>query len=88
MAYLEITKLVANVAKKLCKGRVVMFLEGGYDLKALSESIHNTLVGLSNHGTPIGDKPPAEDPRVADYVRRLLDETRRVLAPWWKISQT
>jgi acetoin utilization deacetylase AcuC-like enzyme len=88
VAYFEISKLVAKTAEKLCKGRVVMFLEGGYDLKAISESIYNTLVGLSGHGTPIDDKPPAEDPRVADYVRKLLAETRRVLEPWWRISQT
>jgi hypothetical protein len=33
------------LADELCGGRLVMLLEGGYDLKALGESVANTFLG-------------------------------------------
>ena len=33
------------LADELCGGRLVMLLEGGYDLKALGESVANTWLG-------------------------------------------
>ena len=34
--------------REICKGRIISFLEGGYDLIALKESIKEHLYGLSN----------------------------------------
>tara|TARA_Y100000590_G_scaffold468082_1_gene649295 strand:+ start:561 stop:1502 length:942 start_codon:yes stop_codon:yes gene_type:complete len=42
----EITKKIVNVANKYSKGRVISFLEGGYDLKGLSESVNYHISGL------------------------------------------
>ena len=36
---------LAALAGELCGGRLVMLLEGGYDLKALGESVANTFLG-------------------------------------------
>ena len=44
-----ITKKIVEIADIHCKGRVISFLEGGYDLKALSESIREHLKGLKTH---------------------------------------
>ena len=43
-----ITKQIVNLGKIHCKGRVISFLEGGYDLQALSESIKYHLLALKN----------------------------------------
>lgn len=83
--FFEITKLVMDIAEKTCNGRVIMFLEGGYDLKALSESIYNTLIPMSGQGKPIQDKSPDEDPRIEKYVTKLLAATKQILQPWWRI---
>jgi acetoin utilization deacetylase AcuC-like enzyme len=37
--YYTLTKRILNLAKKLCNGKVVSILEGGYDLNALKESV-------------------------------------------------
>ena len=37
--YYTLTKRILVLAKKLCDGRVVSILEGGYDLNALKESV-------------------------------------------------
>ncbi len=83
--FFEIAKMVMDVAEKTCNGRVIMYLEGGYDLKALSESVYNTLVPMSGQGKPIPDKSPDEDPRISNYVIKLLDATKQILQPWWRI---
>jgi len=46
--FYEITKKVVELANKHCNGRIISFLEGGYDLTALSESIKKHLKAL-NH---------------------------------------
>jgi acetoin utilization deacetylase AcuC-like enzyme len=85
-AYLKSTQLIKKNAEKFCNGHVVMFLEGGYDLQALAESIYNTLIAMSHHGTPIHEEAPTEDPRISKYLEKLLNELKSLLKPWWKIS--
>jgi acetoin utilization deacetylase AcuC-like enzyme len=45
--YLTMTKDIVEIAKRHSEGRVISFLEGGYDLLALSESIKFHFMGLS-----------------------------------------
>ncbi|MFX0169178.1 MAG: histone deacetylase family protein [Candidatus Hodarchaeota archaeon] len=84
--YLKAAQLVMEIAQKHCDGRVVMFLEGGYDLRALAESIFNTLTVMSGHGKPVLEKAPYEDPRIEKYVTMLLTETKKILRSWWTIN--
>jgi len=44
--YYEITKKIVEIANIHSQGRVISFLEGGYDLPALSESIKEHCLGL------------------------------------------
>ncbi len=44
-----ITKKIVEIADIHCKGRVISFFEGGYDLRALSESIREHLKALEAH---------------------------------------
>jgi len=44
--YYNITKKIMIIANKHCSGRVISFLEGGYDLLSLSQSIKEHLLGL------------------------------------------
>ena len=45
--YYSLTKSIVEIANRYCNGRVISFLEGGYDLLALSECIKAHLKGLS-----------------------------------------
>ena len=47
--FFKITKNIVDIANIHSKGRVISFLEGGYDLKALSESIIEHLNALKTH---------------------------------------
>ena len=46
--FYDITKKIVDLAGVHCKGRIISFLEGGYDLIALSESIKEHLRALNN----------------------------------------
>ena len=84
-AYLKATQLIMEMAAKHCEGQVVMFLEGGYDLQALAESIYNTITAMSGHGKPVKENAPDEDPRIPKYINTLLNETKKLLKPWWNL---
>ena len=47
--FFKITKNIVDIANTHSKGRVISFLEGGYDLQALSESIVEHLNALKSH---------------------------------------
>lgn len=44
----KITQLLKSVAEKYCDGRIVATLEGGYNLKALGESVESHIKVLAN----------------------------------------
>ena len=44
--YYALTNMLAELANDLCDGRLAFFLEGGYDLGALTESVCNVFCGL------------------------------------------
>ena len=37
--FAELTQIVKQIAQKCCQGRLVSVLEGGYELKALADSV-------------------------------------------------
>ncbi len=47
--YNQITKMIIEIANIHSQGRVISFLEGGYDLLALSKSIKEHFLGLSEN---------------------------------------
>lgn len=75
-AYGWLTRFVVEQAGKLCKGRVVFVLEGGYVLDAVAEGVVNVVKTLT------GEKPPMPvEPRRPSVV----DELKRVLVSYWKL---
>ena len=47
--FYKLTKKIVEIANTHCQGRVISFLEGGYDLIALSESIKEHFLGLKEN---------------------------------------
>lgn len=44
--YAKLTRIVLDIARECCKGRVVSVLEGGYDLKGLADSVTSHISAL------------------------------------------
>ncbi|KAI3436510.1 hypothetical protein D9Q98_005927 [Chlorella vulgaris] len=61
-----------------CRGRLVMLLEGGYDLKALGESVANTFLGVLGEAAADNFNPALLRDEPMDKVQQVLREARRV----------
>ncbi|MGQ2844402.1 histone deacetylase, partial [Leptospira interrogans] len=44
----DLTRIILESADKICSGKVLSFLEGGYDLAALSESVEVHVAALNS----------------------------------------
>ena len=76
--YHALSARLASLAEELCGGRLVFLLEGGYDLKALGESVANTFRGVLGEAALDRFNPDLlrEEPR--DKVAAVLAEARRI----------
>lgn len=71
--FTRMTQIVHELAKELCHGRVVLTLEGGYDLEALAYGVVNSLYVLSGQSHKATD-PLGRGPMAVRDVRRIVDE--------------
>ncbi|HZJ48999.1 MAG TPA: histone deacetylase [Acidimicrobiia bacterium] len=61
-------------------GRLILFLEGGYDLAAMERSVTATMAGLA--GDPVPSSPQLQSP---DGAWRILDLLIMAQRPYWKL---
>ena len=76
LAYGWLAHLVVEQAGKLCGGRAMFVLEGGYALDALAGGVLNVVKAM------IGEGPPLP---TGAHRPRVIDELKRVLANYWKL---
>lgn len=71
--YADLTRMLYDLAAEMCDGRLVLVLEGGYNLDALGASVVAALRVLLGHDT--GDDPlgsiAAHEPSVDNVIARL-----------------
>jgi acetoin utilization deacetylase AcuC-like enzyme len=84
--YREIIKTAMELAKKMCGGKLVVTLEGGYSLEALPRCILSVLSQLSGIKVEVKDPQPSPDERVNDYVNRLIKEVKRIQSNYWDLQ--
>lgn len=82
--YGEIVKKIKEEAKKVCDGKIVIMLEGGYDLKALSQGILTEISVLGDLGIEFIEDNPKIEEAIADYNRKMIDKLKEVLGAYWK----
>ncbi len=66
--------MAAAIASSVPGGRLIFFLEGGYDLDAITASVAATVAGVA--GREPGP-PEGESPQAAWGMLELVDETVR-----------
>jgi len=67
---------------------IILLLEGGYNLQALSRSVANTVLALD--GQPLAFKdnlPPFDDKIINRYMTSLIKKIRKILDPYWRKKQ-
>ena len=76
--YHALAARLAALAGELCGGRLVFLLEGGYDLKALGESVANTFRGVLGEAALDRFNPDLLRDEPMDKVAAVLAEARRI----------
>ena len=74
--FAQIVGIINKLAQELCQGRIVLTLEGGYDLPSLASSVRATFdVLLGNQVVdPLGPPPQAGAPRSIDELLQAIKE--------------
>ena len=69
-----ISRELINSAERICSGKIVFFLEGGYNLQVLSNGVANTirgLLGMEDFEDPLG-KSNNEEPDIERVIKELI----------------
>lgn len=83
-AYLEASKLIASEADRVCAGRAMLELAGGYDVEATARAFYvATSVMAGVEDVEVGDREAFHDPWAAERTRRVVEEVKRNLSPYW-----
>ncbi|MHA1145552.1 MAG: histone deacetylase family protein [Candidatus Helarchaeota archaeon] len=80
----EIIQRVNEIAKKHCNGRLMITLEGGYNLNAVSKGILTevcVLNGLSDF--EFDDKKITASSQIQSYNLKLIQEAKDLFKPFW-----
>lgn len=75
--FAQMVKVIKELADELCHGRLVLTLEGGYHLQALSYSVKATfdvLLGDTNIDDPLGQSPYRfEPPGISSLIKSIKE---------------
>jgi acetoin utilization deacetylase AcuC-like enzyme len=74
--YASIMRRLKDAAAEVCRGRLVVALEGGYDLTALSWSVRNSievLLGEEPSPDPVGSAAPRTAPDITALVSAIRE---------------
>ena len=86
-AFGAMTMELRKVAEECCEGRMVLMTEGGYDLRALTESLEAVIDALAAPSSP--GSPELKWPVsgvASDRGRAAVSAAKRALAPYWKLG--
>ncbi|MEM2109201.1 MAG: histone deacetylase [Candidatus Odinarchaeota archaeon] len=82
-AYTEIANVILNAASKHSDDRVVILLEGGYNLSSLGNLTSNVVAALAGIDDVYREAGVEEDPDVEKYVKKLINAVKAELKPVW-----
>ena len=85
--FARLMNILKAIAESTCSGRIVVTLEGGYDLTALSESVKAVLLEMREDDGWV-DQDKCRTQEEADYrqIERGIETLRNVLAKYWRSS--
>jgi acetoin utilization deacetylase AcuC-like enzyme len=79
-AYHRLTRIVAQLAQKYCEGKYLVLLEGGYNLRNLSNSVVNIVSAMLDQAEMVTENLPTGLPVVEEGADKLIQKVRNALA--------
>lgn len=83
--FARLASIVMEIAAEVCQGRLVMALEGGYNLEGEASSVQEVVRVMGGDKEDWGEDHKRED---AAYPRLegVLNHLQKVLAPYWSLA--
>ena len=78
--YAEITRILMRIADARCQGRIVLTLEGGYDLHGLASSVRRVIQVLQGTGPAASSSSPA-----SGTTERIVEHIRDTQKAYWNL---
>lgn len=75
---------ILSIASKTCAGKLVLALEGGYNLKVLSKAVPLVIKKLAGEEALVEEERAISNPKVKNEVETTLKEIKEILLPYWK----
>lgn len=77
--YAAMTRMLLNIAEKHCNGKALFVLEGGYDLKGLTDSVKAVIMELKRQ--PLYPHVKTGEPSAS--LVQMTTALKRLLIPYW-----
>lgn len=78
--YAEITHILMRIADACCQGRIVLTLEGGYDLNGLASSVKRVIQVLQGTAPAASSSSPA-----SSTTERIVEHIRDTQKAYWRL---
>lgn len=80
----KIIKKAKTAAEEVCDGRIIILLEGGYNLSAISRGILQEVSVLAELGIDMKESPPRVDFEIKDFEKKLISQIKDLFGVYWK----
>ena len=86
--YIKMTERIMQVAESICKSRLAMVLEGGYNLTALSETISSIISTMAEmNQLNISESFSLKEVMVDKEIESRIEQLKIILKDYWKVFQ-
>lgn len=85
-AYVEVVKKTLELASKLCDGKLVAVLEGGYGLSSIGKIATAVIARMAGTSYPVEDRRPAASRRVRREAEKVLAEVMSLQSAYWSLK--
>jgi len=85
LSYVKIFEDVLELASKLCMGRLVAVLEGGYSRSLLGRMAVAVIAKMAGAPYPTKDKQPMAGPRIQKRAKKIIEEVKSTQSSFWDL---
>ncbi|MGD8545325.1 MAG: histone deacetylase [Candidatus Bathyarchaeota archaeon] len=83
LCYQDVCKEIANLASRICRGRLLFVLEGGYSLDFLGVIASAIIAVLGQTPYVVNDRPPAILKNVIKQGKKVINQVKQVQKKFW-----
>jgi len=83
--YEEIFTKIVTLASRLCGGKLVATLEGGYSLNFLGKMATAAIAKMANVSYTVRDSRPVANPRTLRKAEQIIKNVKRIQSSFWNL---